>query len=173
MLYDNLVEYGKYFLHLLYVVVILLDQRLMKKVPKYEKLRKYFSCCIQHRAVTSTYFTSQGCRKLQTYFFKMKKGTWRRTYLSSFSFFKVGLSHSPKKLFYLLQWKPFKDCEKCFLFHLESSFRSEDIQIFIFTFWSCRKKRLDWKDKVIFKIYDVTAWLTNNYNPHIAQYLTK
>ena len=32
---------------------------------------------------------------------------------------------------------------------------------------------LDWKDKVNFKIYDVTTWLTNNYNAHIAQYLTK
>ena len=28
------------------------------------------------------------------------------------------------------------------------------------------------KDKTDFKIYDVTAWLTNSYNTHIAQYLT-
>ena len=28
------------------------------------------------------------------------------------------------KLFYLLQWKPFKNDEKCFLFHLKSYFRS-------------------------------------------------
>ena len=34
------------------------------------------------------------------------------------------------------------------------------------------EKRLDKKDKVNFEIYDVTAWLTNNYNTHIAQYLT-
>ena len=32
-----------------------------------------------------------------------------------------------------------------------------------------QKKWLDWKEKINFKIYDVTAWLTNNYN--IAQYL--
>ena len=32
----------------------------------------------------------------------------------------------PKKLFYLLQWKTFKD-EKCFLFHLKSRFCSQDI----------------------------------------------
>ena len=25
----------------------------------------------------------------------------------------------------------------------------------------------------IFQIYDVTAWLTNNYNTHITQYLKK
>ena len=27
--------------------------------------------------------------------------------------------------------------------------------------------------KVNFKIYDVTAWLRNKYNTHIAQYLTE
>ena len=27
------------------------------------------------------------------------------------------------------------------------------------------------KDKVNFKFYDVTAWLKNNCNPHIVQYL--
>ena len=34
-------------------------------------------------------------------------------------------------------------------------------------------KRLDEKDKLNFKSYDVTAWLTNNCNIHIAQYLEK
>ena len=29
------------------------------------------------------------------------------------------------------------------------------------------------KDKVNFKFYDVTAWLTNNCNKHTAQYLEK
>ena len=29
------------------------------------------------------------------------------------------------------------------------------------------------KNKINFKIFDVTTWLTNNYNTHIAQYLTK
>ena len=29
------------------------------------------------------------------------------------------------------------------------------------------------KDKVNFKIFDVTTWLTNNYNTHITQYLRK
>ena len=28
-------------------------------------------------------------------------------------------------------------------------------------------------DKVNFKIYDLTTWLTNDYTMHIAQYLTK
>ena len=35
------------------------------------------------------------------------------------------------------------------------------------------KKRLDWKDKVNFKIHDITARLTNSCNTRIAQYLTK
>ena len=29
------------------------------------------------------------------------------------------------------------------------------------------------KHKVNFKIHDAAAWLTNSYNTHIAQYLTK
>ena len=33
------------------------------------------------------------------------------------------------------------------------------------------KKRLHEKDKVNFKIHDVTAWLTNNCNTNIAQSL--
>ena len=34
-------------------------------------------------------------------------------------------------------------------------------------------KQLDQKDEVIFKIYNVTAWLTNYFNTHITQYLQK
>ena len=34
-------------------------------------------------------------------------------------------------------------------------------------------KQLDKKDKVNFKFYDVTAWLTNNRNTHIAQHFEK
>ena len=34
-------------------------------------------------------------------------------------------------------------------------------------------KRLDKKDKISFKFYDVIPWLTNNRNTHIAQYLDK
>ena len=42
---------------------------------------------------------------------------------------------------------------------------------FCVTFWPC-KKRLELKDKVNFKIYAITAWLTNSYITHIVQYLT-
>ena len=34
-------------------------------------------------------------------------------------------------------------------------------------------KLLDKKDQVIFKIYGVTTWLTNNCNTHIDQYIKK
>ena len=46
----------------------------------------------------------------------------------------------------------------------------------IFKFLSCLEKQLNWKDKVDIKTYDVTTWLTNNCNTHIAhiaQYLKK
>ena len=40
---------------------------------------------------------------------------------------KVRLSPSKKISVYLLQWRPFKNDEKCFLFYLKSSSRSQDI----------------------------------------------
>ena len=46
--------------------------------------------------------------------------------------------HLPIKLFYLFQWKSFKSDENCFLFLLKSSVRSQDIYVFVLTFWSCR-----------------------------------
>ena len=47
-------------------------------------------------------------------------------------FFKVGLSPS-KKLFYLFQWKPFKNDENAFYFS------PQDIEISALIFSSCRK----------------------------------
>ena len=80
-------------------------------------------------------------------------------------------SHLLKKLFYLLQWKSFKNDEKCFLFHLKNSFCSQDIYAFVLNFWSCRKNGLIRKIRLISN--ETTTWLTNNYNTHIDQYLTK
>ena len=45
--------------------------------------------------------------------------------------------------------------------------------IFVLFFFAIEKKRLAWKDKVNFKVYGVKSWLTNNYNTHVVQYLTK
>ena len=36
-------------------------------------------------------------------------------------------------------WKPLKNEEKCFLFHLKRSVHSQDIYFFVMTFWSCSK----------------------------------
>ena len=50
---------------------------------------------------------------------------------------KIGFSPF-KNFFHLVQWKPFKIDQMCFLFHLKSSC-SQDISILDLTFWSCKK----------------------------------
>ena len=41
---------------------------------------------------------------------------------------------------------------------------------FCLDFLGMQKKQLDYKAKVDFEIDGVAAWLTNNYDTHIAQY---
>ena len=86
-------------------------------------------------------------------------------------------SHLPKKLRYLLHWKPFKSYEKCFLFHLKSSFRSQDIFNFFYLNFSGLfhhiKNRLDYKDKANFKIHDVTTRLAKICNRHILPNISR
>ena len=61
-------------------------------------------------------------------------------------------SHLPSKnLCHFLDWKPFKNDGKCFLFHLKSSFCSQDIKVFVMTFWSCRKNSLIRKMRLTLK----------------------
>ena len=50
--------------------------------------------------------------------------------------------------------------------HLKISFHSQDK--FLSSFFGHVAKRLDEKDKVNFKFYDITAWLTNDLYTHIA-----
>ena len=49
------------------------------------------------------------------------------------------------------------------------------LKIFKFLSWLFGHvaKRLDKKDKLSFKVYDVTAWLANNCDTYIVQYLKK
>ena len=49
------------------------------------------------------------------------------------------------------------------------------LEIFRFLSWifGYVEKWFDYKDKVNFKIYDVTTWLANNFNTHINQYFEK
>ena len=51
--------------------------------------------------------------------FKLNRGPWRR----ALRFKAIAVKR-----------KPFKNDEKCYLFHLKSFFRSQDIQIFVLTF---------------------------------------
>ena len=55
---------------------------------------------------------------------------------------KVGLSTSRKVCVICLIKGPLKMIENVFLFHLKSSLGSQDIKLFVTTFWSCRKKGL-------------------------------
>ena len=64
---------------------------------------------------------------------------------------EVGISPSQKKMCYLLDWKPFKNDEKSFFFRLKSYFCSQDISVFVMTFWSCRKNDLIRKTRLTSK----------------------
>ena len=63
-----------------------------------------------------------------------------------------------------------KMVKNAFYFTLKAFFI---LKIFKFLSWLFGhvSKRRDYKDKVNFKFYNITSWLTNNYNTHIAQYL--
>ena len=66
----------------------------------------------------------------------------------------------------MLQGKSFKNDEKYFSFILKALFVLKIFK-FLFRLFGHVKKRSDQKDKINFKIYNVTIWLTNNYNAHI------
>ena len=67
----------------------------------------------------------------------------------------------------------YKNDEKCFLFHLKKLFSfSRDLDFYL-GFFSPVKNRLDSKNKVNLKFYDVTIWEKNKCNTHIAQYLQR
>ena len=70
-------------------------------------------------------------------------------------------------------WKPFKNDKKCFFYFTSKSLFVLKIIKFLSWFIGHVAKRLDKKDRVNFKFYDLKVWLTNNSNTHIAQYLEK
>ena len=55
------------------------------------------------------------------------------------SVLKVRLSPSKKKFVICQIESPLNMTKNVFLFHLKSFFRSQDIKVFVTTFWSCRK----------------------------------
>ena len=90
--------------------------------------------------------------------------------------FKACVCYFFIKILYFTKWHPFKNYEKCFLFHLKSSFWSQDIQIFVFLssplffpvsycFRGSSKKNL--------KVYHVTNCLDKNLLTHLVWYLEK
>ena len=77
----------------------------------------------------------------------------------------------PKKLFFIcFNEIPLKMMKNASHFILKAVFILKIFK-FCLDFLVMKEKRLDLKDMIDFKIYDVTAWLTNNYNTHITQYL--
>ena len=46
-------------------------------------------------------------------------------------FVKACVRYFLSNLYFFTKWWHFKNCEKCFLFHLKSSFHSWDIQLFV------------------------------------------
>ena len=69
--------------------------------------------------------------------------------------------------------KRLKNNEKCFLFQLKSSFRSQDIQMFVLTFWSCGKNGLIRKIRLISKFMVLQPGYSKQLQYTIVQYLTK
>ena len=84
-------------------------------------------------------------------------------------FLKGGLSGLTQ---FLTIESPLKMMKNAFYFTSKSFFV---LKMFKFLSWLFGQvaKRLEWKDKVDFKFLNVTAWLTNNRNTQIAQYLKK
>ena len=62
--------------------------------------------------------------------------------------------------------------KNAFYFYFKSFFVLKVLK-FLSYFFHHVEKRLDYKDKVNSKIFDVTFWESNNFNTHIAQYIKK
>ena len=67
---------------------------------------------------------------------------------------------------------PLKMIKNAFYFTSKALFVLKIFKLF-FRLFGHEEERPNKKDKVNFKFYDVTTWLTINYNTHIAQYLEK
>ena len=83
---------------------------------------------------------------------------------------KVGLSTFKKVCFISFNQSLVKVVKNAFYLVLKALFVPRIFKFLIFRYISGHaRKRLDWKAKVNFKIYDVTTSEANNYNTHIAQ----
>ena len=70
---------------------------------------------------------------------------------------KVCVRYFLSNFYFFTKWEPFKNHEKCFLFHLKSSVRFWDIQIFVIFSFSTLSRFKRTNGSGI--IYDVINWL--------------
>ena len=80
------------------------------------------------------------------------------------------------KFLFFTKWSPFKNNEKCFLFHLKNSFSSRDIQVFVFSsspLFSLSVIALEGDTRKILKVYDVLICLNKNLITCFFWYLEK
>ena len=68
------------------------------------------------------------------FFLDLKWKSWRCFPLRFCLFLKLLYAIFLSNLYFFTKWYPFKNYEKCFLFHLKSSFRFWDIQFFVIFF---------------------------------------
>ena len=80
------------------------------------------------------------------------------------------------KFLFFTKWWPFNNYERCFLFHLKSFFRSQDIQIFVFPssplFFPVSHCFRGWS-KINLKVYDIINCLNKNLITHFVWCLEK
>ena len=80
------------------------------------------------------------------------------------------------KFLFFTKWQPFRNYERCFLFHLKSSFRAQDIPIFVFRssplFLLVSHCFRGWS-KINFKVYGIIKCLNQNLIKHFVRYLRK
>ena len=110
------------------------------------------------------------CFFLEKWYWKLSKSllnvTWNHAHLSNGRLFKG----TPLGLRQFLSTKsPLKTIKNVFYFISKALFVLEIFKLSSWLFGHVAK-RLDKKDKVNFRFYGITAWLTNNCNTHIAQY---
>ena len=90
--------------------------------------------------------------------------------------FNVCVCYFSSNFYFSPNDSPLKNYEKCFLFLLKSSFRSQDIQIFVIPssplFPPVNHCLRGWS-KINFKVYDVINCLNKNLTTHFVWYLEK
>ena len=115
------------------------------------------------------YTFQQNLKRNMFFDYKMLISVFERVYIKFVSaiFYQVFISRQTIVL---------QKCEKSFLFHLKSSFRSRDIQIFVFLssplFLPVSHCFRDWS-KIDLKVCDVISCLNKNLITHFVWYLKK